>query len=140
MICQVCNESSAAFERDGGAHRLRICYTCLARSGMHLLGGWRLLPVGQPPAACPECGQSWEAFAREGRAGCPACAARFAPALKRLLERAAQAHTPSTPPPAAPADRAPEEAELSLALLLEDYELAARIRDRLDKGSARARV
>jgi protein-arginine kinase activator protein McsA len=107
---------------------------------MHLLGGWRLLPVGQPPAACPECGQSWEAFAREGRAGCPACAARFAPALKRLLERAAQAHTPSTPPPAAPADRAPEEAELSLALLLEDYELAARIRDRLDKGSARARV
>jgi hypothetical protein len=132
MICQVCNEGSAAFERGSGAHVLRLCYPCLSRSGMHLLGGWRLLPVGEPPAPCPDCGQTWEAFARHGRYGCPSCAASFAPALDRLLG------APDAPGPARRDGEAPpEETDLSLALLLEDYELAARIRDRLEEESAR---
>lgn len=134
MICQVCNERSAAFERGAGSHALRICYSCLSRSGMHLLGGWRLLPVGQLPPPCAECGQSWESFARSGRYGCPGCAARFAPALRLLLDASPESEPPEAGNPvprrAREALAAPEEAELSLALLLEDYELAARIRDR----------
>ncbi|MFA7330961.1 MAG: hypothetical protein WC326_07810 [Candidatus Delongbacteria bacterium] len=132
MICQVCNERSAAFERGAGSHALRICYSCLSRSGMHLLGGWRLLPVGVMPPPCPDCGQSWEAFARSGRYGCPGCATRFAPALLALLDAPAEAPRTGNPVPARAREAlaSPQEAELSLALLLEDYELAAKIRDR----------
>jgi protein-arginine kinase activator protein McsA len=92
--------------------------------------------VGSVPPACPDCGQSWEAFARTGRYGCPGCASRFEPALRRLLdaplESATESPRPGNPVPARAREAlaAPEEAELSLALLLEDYELAARIRDR----------
>jgi protein-arginine kinase activator protein McsA len=136
MICQVCNERSAAFERGAGTHALRICYSCLSRTGMHLLGGWRLIPVGDAPPPCPDCGQTWEAFARSGRYGCPGCATRFHPALRRLLEAPVVAPGPvlAVPGHARQALADPAEAELSLALLLEDYELAARIRDRSDGG------
>jgi len=140
MICQVCHERSAAFERGAGAHALRICYTCLSRSGVHLLGGWRLLPVGELPPPCPECRLSWEAFARSGRYGCPACVDRFAPVLARLLatggDPAPDSEGRTLPEAAREALAPPEEAELSLALLLEDYELAARIRDRQDRRAA----
>ena len=142
MICQVCNERSASFERGAGSHSLRICYDCLARSGMHLLGGWRLLPVGQPPAPCPDCGLSWEAFARSGRSGCPSCASRFTPALWRALRQPPLPRDePELRAPApAPAGVLPEEADLSMALLLEDYELAARIRDRLGEENAELKI
>gem|GEM_PF-2477614 len=132
MICQVCHEHSAAFERGEGAHRLRMCYHCLSRTGLHLLGGWRLLPVGESPAPCPSCGQSWADFARSGRYGCPSCASSFSSAFTMATGPAlspANRATGNAPVEAAPS--LGEELDLNLALLLEDYELAARIRDTL---------
>lgn len=115
---------------------MHLCTHCLSRTGMHLLGGWRLLPVGEMPAPCPQCGLGWGDFARSGRYGCPHCAAAFAPTFRQAsavdeapLQRELAA--PLLPPVG-------EELDLSLALLLEDYELAARIRDSLEDTSAEA--
>jgi protein-arginine kinase activator protein McsA len=130
MICQVCNEHSAAFERGDGSYRLRMCYSCLSRTGLHLLSGWRLLPVGQAPESCPDCGLGWELFARSGRTGCPACALRFTAILEGLIGGNGARPIPRR------TERPPEESDLCMALLLEDYELAARIRDRLDREEA----
>ncbi len=139
MICQVCHEHSAAFERGEGAHRLRLCTHCLSRTGLHLLGGWRLLPVGEHPASCAHCGQSWADFTRSGRYGCPHCATTFSQAFHEatnlagpvcLVEPTGRTQTDGLPVLLG------EELDLSLALLLEDYELAARIRDTQDSAPA----
>ncbi len=124
MICQICQEREAAFERGRSSETLRICYTCITRTGLHLVEGWRLLPVYGRKEACPDCGLTQQEWLESGRYGCTACRDHFGPLLESLRQDAAGR-------PVA----LPEEADLGLALLLEDYELAARIRDRLDGGT-----
>jgi len=126
MTCQVCHGAEARFERGRGPTRTRLCAACLTRSGLQHLDGWRLLPDPDagPGPRCPSCHLGWSDFAKRGRYGCPECRAAFAARLGPLLSGAADQ--------APPAERWPLEADLSLALLLEDYELAARLRDRLE--------
>ncbi|MHC4952614.1 MAG: UvrB/UvrC motif-containing protein [Planctomycetota bacterium] len=110
------------------------------------------------PSVCPRCGIAYSEFKSKGRIGCPACYDAFAPVLIPLLEKvhSASAHTgkhppheadpdasvpePSTPLPAAASEpSAPEpvdeasrlQAELEAAIVAEDYELAAELRDRI---------
>jgi protein-arginine kinase activator protein McsA len=127
MICQVCHEGEARFERGRGSHRIQLCLHCFTRSGLQHLDDWRLRPVsgrgesGGP--RCPGCGLDGHGFSLRGRFGCPDCRDTFASCLGPLLVPPARRHA---------AEAWPLEVDLSLALLLEDYELAARLRDRLE--------
>ena len=133
MICQCCHDAPATVERGRGAHRIRLCYRCLSRSGLHHLGDWSLLPQDSfVDLKCPECGLTGYEFSLEGRLGCPHCRETFATALEALMHAAARAIGAV----GGKGERMPQEVDLSLALLLEDYELAARIRDELaSRGS-----
>lgn len=118
MICQICQDHQAAFERGNGPERLGICYSCLTRTGLHLVEGWRMLPLHPKIDPCPDCGLEQDEYLNSGRYGCGTCHGQFGSLIREL-----RAAIPADGP------RLPEEADLSLALLLEDYELAARIRD-----------
>jgi protein arginine kinase activator len=101
-------------------------------------------------ATCTRCGLVFEEFVRTGLLGCPQCYQDFEhqlkPALRRLHGVTRQitdetAHASQTPPPqsaAKPAaeskgaeNRAQLEIELNLAIMDEDYEKAATLRDKL---------
>lgn len=124
MICQVCHEREARFERGRGPNRIRLCLRCLTRSGLQHLDGWKLAREEGSAPRCPSCQLGWNDFARRARYGCPACRAAFAPRLEAWLAAGERAERT--------AESWPLEVDLSLALLLEDYELAARLRDRLE--------
>ena len=127
MICQCCHENSALFERGSGQYRIRFCLKCLSKSGLHHLDGWRVLFADADHSRCNHCFLSWEEFCVSGRLGCPFCRSFFSDQLDELLEplfKAEQFHNRS--------NRMMQEVNLELAVLLEDYEMAARIRDELE--------
>lgn len=124
MICQICHETEARFERGRGSDRIRLCLNCLTRSGLQHLDGWRLAQEEGSGPRCPTCRLGWNDFARRGRYGCPDCRAAFAERFEAFLHAGERA--------LAAASDWPLEVDLSLALLLEDYELAARLRDQLE--------
>ena len=88
------------------------------------------------PVACPVCGIKFSQFRVEGRLGCPHDYANFADQLVPLL---AKVHRKTEHRGKIPSRRhAPPESEaadlrelLSKAVAAEDYETAARLRDRL---------
>jgi protein arginine kinase activator len=96
---------------------------------------------------CSNCGLKFEEFVRTGLLGCPRCYQDFhellKPALRRLhgviKQMPEDSIHPSQMPPASregsskpePESRTQLEAELNLALLDEDYERAAALRDKL---------
>ncbi len=128
MICQCCNERSAVVERGQSPHSLMLCMDCLAAAGLHHLKGWSLKMEAEPELRCPTCYLGWREFSRQVRYGCPDCRKTFSPQLEALLECLEHPGAAGTAPP----NRDTRQLELNLALLIEDYELAARIRDEMD--------
>ncbi len=141
MICQCCYIAESVAVRGRGPHRLRLCIRCLAKSGLHHLSGWELWPErvhsAEPgdssPAAlsadelrCPTCFKSIREFCRSVRYGCVDCRRTFLPQLEKVLKA-----LHSLGGGEVSETRSLREVDLSLALLLEDYELAARIRDEM---------
>jgi protein arginine kinase activator len=91
---------------------------------------------------CSQCGLVFEEFVKTGLLGCPQCYQDFHEHLQPILRRMhgvvkQRGDEPSSPPPPEPHDshasetREQIEMELHLALLEEDYEKAARLRDKL---------
>jgi len=87
---------------------------------------------------CPECGQTYAQFARAGRLGCGTCYTAFQERLDPLVRRihGAPAHTGKIPRRALGAVRLRREIvslkrELQEAVEREDFERAARLRDRI---------
>jgi protein-arginine kinase activator protein McsA len=130
MVCQCCHDTTALFERGLGQHRLRLCLKCLSKSGLHHLDGWRILLEHKGHNRCNHCFLSWEEFCATGRLGCPSCRSYFSKLLDELLEPLFKAELYQ-----GRAEQVMQEANLELALLLEDYEMAARIRDQLEEKS-----
>lgn len=98
------------------------------------------LIMGQPPNAdpdgltCPACGLKYAAFRADGRLGCPDDYDAFRPALEPLLERIHRGtrHAGKTPRSAAlRAEVADLRDQLRAAVAAEQYEDAARLRDRI---------
>lgn len=100
--------------------------------------------AGALHSKCSRCGLVFEEFVRTGLLGCPQCYEDFEeqlkPALRRLHGVTKQiadeaAHASPTPPPQSKAKAAETreqlEIELNLALIDEDYERAAALRDKL---------
>jgi protein arginine kinase activator len=94
---------------------------------------------------CTRCGMLFQEFVRTGLLGCPHCYQDFRELLKPALRRLhgvirqmpdAAEPVPQTPAPKAKATKSAEsreqlEVELNLALIDEDYERAAALRDKL---------
>lgn len=90
-------------------------------------------------AACSHCGLSFARFRKTGLLGCPQCYDSFADKLESIITRSqngANAHVGRVPHAASPAaDRQALRRslldELDRAVAAEEYERAARLRDRL---------
>lgn len=90
-------------------------------------------------ASCTGCGVSFTEFRKTGTLGCPACYDSFQPMLGQVIERAqagGTAHVGRAPKAAAEVElrrvrREKLMRELETAVSAEQYERAARLRDRL---------
>jgi protein arginine kinase activator len=140
---------------------LHLCAKCAAEKGIQTPGALADTPLGGLLAAlgadsaaattplsdamlgveCPRCGATLQDFRETGRLGCAHCYVTFGPPLRELLRRlhGSAHHTgkrylpPETRVPDVPApDRAFDLREqLRRAIEAEEFELAAKLRDRL---------
>ena len=161
MQCQICSESEATIHlteiTDGARSEMHICERCATEQGIavksqipinELLSS--LLAV-QPsdeeladPAAqelvCPNCGFNMEQFRKEGVLGCPHDYDVLESALMPLIEKAHDggiAHCGKIPSNASHDTKAQMELlelrrQLEKAVHDEDYELAAKLRDKMN--------
>lgn len=103
MRCQRCGEHEATFhetliDTEGERVEAHLCMSCAHEVGLvddagTPSGVGAALGVETPkraggPAACEQCGRSYETFRRTGLLGCPVCYASFEDRLGPLLERA----------------------------------------------------
>ncbi|MFQ5843690.1 MAG: UvrB/UvrC motif-containing protein [Planctomycetota bacterium] len=151
--CQVCNKREAKIHcteiKDGKKTELHLCETCAHEKNVVLAFPSFLSQIVKGaeaawseseavPASCPQCGLGYADFKAKGRMGCPRCYDVFSPVLAPLLEKVhgKRAHTGKAP------ERFREEIqsrreiqalerELRRAISAEDYEQAARLRDRI---------
>ena len=97
--------------------------------------------VGGPEASCPECGTSFHRFRQTSLLGCPACYRAFSGLLTPLLERAHQGasqHVGKIPQHTGTHEHRRVSLmrmrrELDEAVTREDFELAARLRDDIER-------
>jgi protein arginine kinase activator len=97
------------------------------------------------PVACAACGMDLDDFRRRGRLGCPACYETFRAQVGELLERVHGARTHVGRVPGVGEEElqrlqtlADLRQELDVAIREEDYESAARLRDRIQALEAEA--
>ncbi len=137
--------------------KMHLCEACAAASGLDgaqpisisevLLGlGGKKPPAETVRKVCPRCHMHFTDFKKTSRLGCQSCYDAFAEELAPLLESIQKGsqhvgkkpvHSPPAPPPP-PADRiAALQEALAAAVKSENYEEAARIRDRIREGSGK---
>jgi protein arginine kinase activator len=161
MTCQKCREEASVHLTeaiDGQVREVHLCGPCARKAGLALEGpspdlGLEtvvqtliLAHVGElvgelAQCACPDCGLRYMEFRTGGRLGCPGDYDAFGRGLLPLLRRAhgASRHVGKVPrrrPKAT--DRLHLRAKLRAAIVREDYEEAARLRDRLRPKDLRA--
>ena len=156
MLCNLCHKHEAMIHfkgvMNGRALELDLCEECARTKSMEFtpspdiaelvssladLGG-RKRPRKEP--ACPACGMTYAQFKRAGRVGCGECYRAFAaallPLIKRIQGRTRHAGKAPGQAPAAVAEAAELRKRLEEALRTENYEKAARLRDRLKQLEA----
>lgn len=166
MLCPECNKREATIHLTQIVNNQKVtvslCKECAAKFGFHspldnmpfplaeiLSGmtsnlpqtGGKNLPV--ETLVCPECGTSFEEFARQGRFGCGACYSTFRQRLEPIMRKihGASLHRGRNPGmisaegtvihalPIKEEERL--DAELKKAIEAEDFERAAELRDKL---------
>ncbi len=154
MMCEACGQKPATVHLtqmvNNAVKKMHLCESCAAEHGLDVNGAISitdvLLGLGgardeaeQADKACPHCRMRLEDFRKSSRLGCQHCYEAFAAELEPLLDamhRGAQ-HIGKQPagagPGAAPAAASLLELrqELQAAVQAENYEAAARIRDRI---------
>lgn len=152
MLCEACGQKPATVHLtqmiNSEVKKLHLCESCAAESGLDVNGAISitdvLLGLGgareqeeHPDKACPHCRMRLEDFRKTSRLGCQHCYETFAPELAPLLEamhRGGQ-HVGKQPAGAGAAAAAVSLVDLRQALAAavaaENYEEAARIRDRI---------
>ncbi|MGH7162572.1 MAG: UvrB/UvrC motif-containing protein, partial [Planctomycetota bacterium] len=152
--CQSCGKREAKIHfteiKDGKKTELHICEQCAQEKNIalafpsllqHIMkeGGAGPRAETEPvPSACPGCGLPYAEFKAKGRLGCPKCYDSFAPVLVPLLEKVhgKGGHVGKTPGRFQQALQTRRKAQqldedLRQAIAAEDYERAARLRDRI---------
>ncbi len=154
-LCQYCGKREAKIHftdvsKEGKATEMHVCEPCAHEKNMshafpslltHIVKGGSQAPRGETdtvPAACAQCGLTYAEFKAKGRLGCPACYETFSPVLVPLLEKVhgSAMHTGRIPERLRKSlvtggEMTKLEAELAEAITAEEYERAARLRDRI---------
>jgi protein arginine kinase activator len=155
MKCQSCGQRPATVTVTNivakQKRELHLCEEC-ARDQHQILDGPSLnlqalvqlimgLPAAADPAGltCPTCGLKYAAFRADGRLGCPDDYDAFRSALEPLLDRIHRStrHRGKVPRAAGRrAELATLRDQLQAAVAAENYEDAARLRDRIRQKEA----
>lgn len=137
-LCEICAQSKNLPHAPLEKKLLGDIWKLLQATGESGQPGTETASTAPAALACPDCGMTREEFRRQGRLGCPNDYQVFADDVREILERVhgATAHAGRLPKvDQEQQDRLIEIAalrrELSIAIREEDYENAARIRDRL---------
>ncbi len=156
MLCQHCKKQTATVHLTdlvkGEKRERHLCEACASEEGVivkqhvsvpDLLNSFLMSQSGAQELArlrCPECGMTFMEFRSQGLLGCPNDYEVFGEALGGVIERAQEGRThhtgrgPGKPPvetDATERERQSLQRELRDAVENEDYERAARLRDRL---------
>jgi len=160
MQCQICNNTEATIHlteiTDGARTEMHICEHCAAEQGIavkshihinELLGSLlavqpsddELSDPSQQQAACPVCGFTLDQFRKEAVLGCPHDYDVFEKSLRPLIEKAHNGKITHCGklPSKTPRDTKKQiellslRQQLEMAVQNEDYELAAKLRDKM---------
>jgi protein arginine kinase activator len=138
MRCDVCGSPDSVFyiKPDGAEGEIHLCRSCAAARFSTMLGEMdRIASVRE----CPSCSWTLERLLSTGRLGCPDCARSFRRDVDAILRRAGRIGPYEGMVPARASalgtNGGPSgeslSASLETAILSEDFESAALIRDRL---------
>jgi protein arginine kinase activator len=159
MFCQICKKKEATIHlteiTDGHRTEMHLCQACAVEQGiaaksqmsLNELLSSLLAAVPDDTAiadldqdlVCPACGETLDQFRKDALLGCPNDYEVFEKVLAPLIEKAHQGATTHTGkvPKRAPADTLKQTKMLSLkqqladAVKAEDYETAAKLRDKI---------
>lgn len=146
LPCSVCGATATVHLTQivqGKVTKVHLCESCAEKGGagdpsVFQLAGALSGPGEGAGLSCPACRMTDAEFLRRGRLGCPACWEAFAPALGPLVAKMQRGGSHVGRSPLAPADPAEvrrrleaAKAEMAEAVRAEDYEGAARLRDRI---------
>ncbi len=157
MKCEICGLKDAVIHirqiQKDLVHELHICEECAQEKGLireedselpianllsGLLEGKDVTGAGEVKDACPRCGLKASDFRKQGKLGCPECFRAFEKDVRAIVSQMAARprHTGKVPRSMVieQSDGARGEGlrdELREAVEREEYELAARLRDRL---------
>jgi len=162
MLCCICKEKEATVHLTQIAgdkmQKLDLCEGCAKNKGVNDPTGFSLADLllglgasqeieqaaGGAELKCPACGFTQADFKKAGRLGCPDCYRTFAEALEGLLKTMHKGtrHVGKVPEALRQSrdinDRlAALEKSLSKAVLEEDFERAAQLRDEIKQTRAR---
>lgn len=162
MQCQICNKKAATIhltEISEGLHtEMHLCEQCAIEQGIaaksqvsinELLSGLlsvqpsddELFGPSEQKTVCPHCGFSLDQFRKEGVLGCPYDYELFEKSLLPLIERAHNGNTShcGKVPSKTPQDMKKQiehlnlRQQLEIAVRNEDYERAAKLRDKINQ-------
>jgi len=155
MLCQRCKKNTATLHLtdlvNGEKQEKHLCEHCAADEGIavkqhvsinEVLNSFLMSQASVQELArlkCPKCGTTFIEFRSQGLLGCPNDYDAFGEALEHVIERAQDGqtrHTGNAPGHNVELDPVQQERlqlqrELREAVDTEDYEQAARLRDRL---------
>jgi protein arginine kinase activator len=162
MICDICHKNGATVHLteiiDNQITELHLCEECARQKGAQmeqhfgladLLAGLADLGqqfevVGKAEAKCSNCGLSYQDFRRIGRLGCSQCYVAFKDSLGILLKRIHGSTQHLGHAPVKKAEVAPKRSELDIlraklqkAIEMEEFEEAARLRDKIRSWEAK---
>ena len=155
MKCEICGLKDAVIHirqiQKETVHELHICEDCAQEKGLlreeeselpianllsGLLEGRDVSGGADARESCPRCGMKAADFRKQGKLGCPECFTAFEKDVRAIVSQMAARprHTGKLPATLEMEKPAPAEGlreELRAAVEREEYELAARLRDRL---------
>lgn len=166
MQCQICNKKTATIHlteiSDGLRTEMHLCEHCAQEQGIaaktqisinELLSSLlaaqpsddELFGPSEQEAKCPHCGFTLEQFRRQGLLGCPHDYEVFEKSLQGLIEKAhngGTSHCGKAPSKTPQRTRTQMELanlrqQLDAAVRSEDYELAAKLRDKINQMEKR---
>ena len=147
MTCQNCHEHEATVvitkivgEQHSITHLCKTCANELGGADGVAINIQNLTTGSEQVGACETCGKTFSEFKQSGLFGCAECYTQFEPYLAKLFKRVQGVTAHVSPELRLPNDDVTSlEAELTDAVLSEDFERAATIRDRLVvlKGGAK---
>ena len=156
MLCEVCKQTQATVHLteivNDQMAELHLCESCANQKGAQvesnfgladLLSGLAEFGKTQEPEepaskACSTCGMTYDDFRKVGRLGCSGCYVTFKRSLGVLLKRIHGSHmhlgkspARSVKPTKAKNELADLKRKLELAIVREEFEEAAKLRDQM---------